>query len=117
MRRRADRAADRPNPATDEIRNAAADHFDERQLWAIVLMIAFTTCANRITRRSGANQRVQPHGHCSVIIAGLLATVFLVAGSNKLFIPREKLAKAPGGGWVLDFSAGSSPGGWRAGQP
>jgi hypothetical protein len=23
-----------------------------------------------------------------------------------LFIPREKLAKAPGGGWVLDFSAG-----------
>ena len=33
------------------------------------------------------------------IIAGLLATVFLVAGSNKLFIPREKLAKAPGGGW------------------
>jgi len=39
------------------------------------------------------------------IIAGLLATVFLVAGSNKLFIPREKLAKAPGGGWVLDFSA------------
>jgi DoxX-like family len=40
------------------------------------------------------------------IIAGLLATVFLVAGGNKLFIPREKLAKAPGGGWVLDFSAG-----------
>ncbi len=40
------------------------------------------------------------------IIAGLLATVFLVAGSNKLFIPREKLAKAPGGGWVLNFSAG-----------
>jgi DoxX-like family len=39
------------------------------------------------------------------IIAGLLAIVFLVAGSNKLFIPREKLAKAPGGGWVLDFSA------------
>ena len=40
------------------------------------------------------------------IIAGLLAAVFLVAGANKLFIPREKLAKAPGGGWVLDFSAG-----------
>ena len=40
------------------------------------------------------------------IIAGLLATVFLLAGANKLFIPREKLAKAPGGGWVLDFSAG-----------
>ncbi len=40
------------------------------------------------------------------IIAGLLAAVFLVAGANKLFIPREKLAKAPGGGWVNDFSAG-----------
>jgi DoxX-like family len=39
------------------------------------------------------------------IIAGLLAAVFLLAGSNKLFIPRERLAKAPGGGWVLDFSA------------
>jgi hypothetical protein len=40
------------------------------------------------------------------IIAGLLAAVFLLAGANKLFIPQEKLAKAPGGGWALDFSAG-----------
>jgi DoxX-like family len=40
------------------------------------------------------------------IIAGLLAAVFLLAGSTKLFVPREKLAKAPGGGWVNDFSAG-----------
>ena len=40
------------------------------------------------------------------IVAGLLAAVFLFAGSSKLFIPREKLAKAPGGGWTLDFSAG-----------
>ena len=40
------------------------------------------------------------------IIAGLLAAVFLLAGANKLLIPQEKLAKAPGGGWVLDFSAG-----------
>ena len=40
------------------------------------------------------------------IITGLLAAVFLLAGSNKLFISREKLAKVPGGGWVLDFSAG-----------
>lgn len=38
------------------------------------------------------------------IIAGLLAAVFLIAGANKLFIPPQKLAKAPGGGWVLDFS-------------
>ena len=40
------------------------------------------------------------------IVAGLLAAVFLLAGSTKLFIPREKLAEAPGGGWVLDFSGG-----------
>src|SRR5215208_4375979 len=40
------------------------------------------------------------------IIAGLMAAVFLLAGANKLLIPQEKLAKAPGGGWVLAFSAG-----------
>jgi hypothetical protein len=40
------------------------------------------------------------------IVAGLLAAVFLFAGSTKLFIPRKKLAEASGGGWVLDFSAG-----------
>jgi DoxX-like family len=40
------------------------------------------------------------------IIAGVMAAVFLVAGANKLLIPREKLAKAPGGGWALDFSVG-----------
>lgn len=39
------------------------------------------------------------------IIAGLLAAVFLVAGSTKLFIPKGKLVKAPGAGWVADFSA------------
>ena len=40
------------------------------------------------------------------IISGLLAAIFLFAGANKLFIPREKLARAPGAGWVNDFSAG-----------
>src|ERR1700759_3579951 len=40
------------------------------------------------------------------LIVGLLAAVFLFAGANKLFIPREKLARAPGGGWVLDVSPG-----------
>jgi uncharacterized membrane protein len=39
------------------------------------------------------------------IIAGYLAAAFLVAGTTKLFIPQEKLARAPGGGWVMDFSA------------
>ncbi len=40
------------------------------------------------------------------IVTGLLAAVFLLAGSTKLFIPRERLARAPGGGWVEDFSSG-----------
>ena len=40
------------------------------------------------------------------IVASLLAAVFLLAGGTKLLIPREKLAQAPGGGWVNDFSAG-----------
>jgi uncharacterized membrane protein YphA (DoxX/SURF4 family) len=40
------------------------------------------------------------------IIAGLLALIFLVAGTNKLIMPPARLAKAPGGGWANDFSAG-----------
>lgn len=40
------------------------------------------------------------------IVTGLLAVVFGFAGSTKLFIPRQKLMKAPGAGWVEDFSAG-----------
>lgn len=40
------------------------------------------------------------------IVAGLVAAVFLFAGGNKLVIPYEKLAKAPGGGWVNQFSPG-----------
>jgi len=38
------------------------------------------------------------------IVAGILAAVFLLAGSAKLLVPRETLANAPGGGWVWDFS-------------
>jgi uncharacterized membrane protein YphA (DoxX/SURF4 family) len=41
------------------------------------------------------------------IVTGLLAAVYLFAGVGKLFVPKEKLAAAPGGGWVTDFSAGS----------
>ena len=41
------------------------------------------------------------------IVAGLLAVVYLVAGTAKLIVPNEKLATAPGGGWIEDFSAGS----------
>ena len=39
------------------------------------------------------------------VVACIAAAVFLIAGSTKLFIPRERLAEAPGGDWVWDFSA------------
>jgi len=41
------------------------------------------------------------------IVAGLLAAVFAVGSVSKLFVPKEKLAAAPGGGWVEDFGAGA----------
>ena len=37
------------------------------------------------------------------VVTGVLAAAFLVAGTNKLVVPGEKLAAAPGGGWVEDF--------------
>ncbi|MGY1690634.1 DoxX family protein [Geodermatophilus sp. SYSU D01105] len=40
------------------------------------------------------------------IAAGLLSAVFLFAGSAKVAMSRERLAAAPGGGWVMEFSAG-----------
>ncbi|QVQ52187.1 carboxymuconolactone decarboxylase family protein [Spiractinospora alimapuensis] len=43
----ATRMADRPDAVPEEIWDAAAAHFDERQLAAIVLKIAFTNAANR----------------------------------------------------------------------
>ena len=39
------------------------------------------------------------------IVAGLLAAVYLFAGAGKLLVPKEKLATAPGAGWLDDFSA------------
>lgn len=44
----ATRLADRPGAVTDEIWAAAAEHFDERQLSGIVMMIALTNMFNRI---------------------------------------------------------------------
>ena len=41
------------------------------------------------------------------IVTGLLATVFLIAGVNKLLLPKERLATAPGGAWVEDLSPGA----------
>ena len=39
------------------------------------------------------------------IVAGLLAAVYLAAGAGKLLVPKEKLATAPGAGWLDDFNA------------
>jgi len=44
----ATRLADRPDPVPDDIWDAAADHYDERQLAAIILMIAVTNLFNRL---------------------------------------------------------------------
>jgi hypothetical protein len=39
-------------------------------------------------------------------IAGLLAVVALTGGVTKVFVRKEKLAAAPGGGWTGDASVG-----------
>jgi AhpD family alkylhydroperoxidase len=44
----ATRLADRPGAVTDEIYADARKHFDERQLGAVVLMVAMTNFFNRI---------------------------------------------------------------------
>jgi AhpD family alkylhydroperoxidase len=44
----ATRLADRPGAVTDEIWAEAARHYDERQLGALVLMVAITNFFNRI---------------------------------------------------------------------
>jgi AhpD family alkylhydroperoxidase len=44
----ATRLADRPGAVTDEIWAEAARHYDERQLGAVVLMVAITNFFNRI---------------------------------------------------------------------
>ncbi|MFI9558010.1 carboxymuconolactone decarboxylase family protein [Nonomuraea endophytica] len=44
----ATRLADRPDSVSDEVWNNAADHFDEKQLAAILLMIATTNLFNRL---------------------------------------------------------------------
>ena len=44
----ATRLADRPDPVSDEVWDAAAAHYDEKGLAAIVLMIAVTNLFNRL---------------------------------------------------------------------
>jgi hypothetical protein len=40
------------------------------------------------------------------IITGLLAAVALIGGVSKTFVPTEKLAHIPGGGWTNDYTSG-----------
>jgi hypothetical protein len=40
------------------------------------------------------------------IVAGVLAALFTFAGATKLFIPYDKLARAPGAEWVNHVSPG-----------
>ncbi|MFG6196327.1 DoxX family protein [Nonomuraea sp. JJY05] len=40
------------------------------------------------------------------IAAGLLAAVAVSGGISKTFVPKEKLATVPGGGWTADVGAG-----------
>lgn len=44
----ATRPADLPDPVSDEVWDAAATYFDEKQLAAIVLMISVTNLFNRL---------------------------------------------------------------------
>jgi AhpD family alkylhydroperoxidase len=44
----ATRLADRHDPVPDKVWDAAADHYDEKQLAAIILMIAVTNLFNRL---------------------------------------------------------------------
>jgi hypothetical protein len=41
------------------------------------------------------------------IVAGVLGVAFLAGGAIKLILSKERLAGAPGGGWVEGFSAGA----------
>jgi hypothetical protein len=40
------------------------------------------------------------------IATGLLATIALIGGSIKMFVPQQKLARTPGGEWTGDVSGG-----------
>jgi DoxX-like protein len=40
------------------------------------------------------------------VVAGVLAGVFAISSSAKLFVPKERLATVPLGGWTRNASAG-----------
>lgn len=41
------------------------------------------------------------------VVAGVLATVFLVGGASKLVVPKDRLAEFHAGKWVESFSPGA----------
>jgi hypothetical protein len=61
----------------------------------------------RLRKRRQSSVKEQMMNLALWIAAGVLAAVLLVAATNKLVIPQEKLAAFPGGGWVEDFSPGA----------
>jgi hypothetical protein len=61
----------------------------------------------RLSKRRQSSVKEQMMNLALWIAAGVLAAVLLVAATNKLVIPQEKLATFPGGGWVEDFSPGA----------
>ena len=58
---------------------------------------------------SGARNSPRRSSSALWIVAGILAVVFLVASSTKVFVPKEKLAGMGGAAsrWVEDFSPGA----------
>jgi len=62
------RLSDRPDPVSDAIWNEAAKHYDERQLGALVLMIAAANAWNRLnvaTRQIAGEWAKSTDGHRS----------------------------------------------------
>lgn len=41
------------------------------------------------------------------IVAGVVATAFAAGGIAKLVLPKDKIATAPGGAWVVGFGPGA----------
>jgi uncharacterized protein YndB with AHSA1/START domain len=60
----------------------------------------------RPSRPGSPNPRRGPVHTALWVDAGLLAGVFALSSSAKLFVPKEKLAQVPLGGWTEDAGAG-----------
>ena len=78
----ATRLADRPDPVPDEVWDAAAAHYDEKGLAAIVLMIAVTNLFNRLNATT-----------CQVAAPG--AELVLPGGQSPAARPGPQIAWTP----------------------